>query len=268
MNAIPDIPGSPSPVAPSPDEVRHGLAHGQFVAYYQPAVDLASGQVNSLETLARWQHPDLGLLEPACFLPAMREHDMLRELSERMLTQALYAGRGWRDAGMPMRVSVNVPLSLLAHTRLDDWVASRLQQATLESGLLILEFSEVMLSLDWDLADRQLAWLRRAAVGVAVDEFGIGLGLVTPLTRQRFSMLKIDSAIVHGASIDPKRRKWLAAALMQCKRSGLESVAVGIEEPADLDLVRTLGCQAAQGFLLAPPMPQDDVEIWIRQRKS
>ncbi len=244
------------------------MAGGQFVAYFQPVIDLSNGRISSLEALARWRHPAHGLLPPASFLPAMREHGLLRPLSELMLAQALHACRHWRDGGLPVRVSVNMPLQSLTRPNLNAWIVAQLRQAGLENGQLILEFSEFMLSQDWDLADRQLVWLRRASIGVAIDEFGIGLGVVSPLNRQRFSMIKIDPSIVFHASLDPHRRRWLSAALMQGKRAGMETVAIGIEETADLELVRALGCQAAQGFLFAPPMAEAEVELWINSRKT
>lgn len=251
--------------AMSIDEIWRALVNDQLVPYFQPVVELRSRKVLGVEALARWRHPALGVLSPVTFVPIMEERGMIRELTELILEKSLYACRDWLDHGRKLTVSINLSALSLTDHNLPGLLESKCRIAGLPSSSLILELSENTLRQHWELAEPQLGQLRERGFGVAVDEYGIGSGLATRLNGEHFSTMKIDRAFVHGAGSNPHLRAILQENLLLAQRHRLFTVAMGIEESADLALLSELGCDAVQGYLCSAPLPAEGLLPWIYQ---
>lgn len=245
------------------DEIWKALVNDQLVPYFQPIVDISSRKVIGAEALARWRHPALGVLSPIAFVPVMEERGMIRELTELILEKSLYACRDWLDHNHALNVSINLSAFLLADPQLTSYLEQKTRLAGLTPQDLTLEFSENALRPHWEAAIPQLAALRSKGFGVAVDEFGIGVYMLDKLDRQHFSAIKIDRAFVQGSARNSHLRAILQESLKHGQEQGLQTIAMGVEDAADLAVLSELGCQAVQGYICSPPLPGEGLMPWI-----
>jgi EAL domain-containing protein (putative c-di-GMP-specific phosphodiesterase class I)/CheY-like chemotaxis protein len=252
--------------APSLDELAHAIELDEFLPHFQPKVAMHNGQLRGLEALARWRHPARGLLLPLDFIDALEGSPLMAEFTLAMVRQVLQRLRGWQAAGMPpLTVSVNLSADNLA----DRGFIDRLTELVLASGVapasLVWEVTETSVMRQLSQSLTNLGRLRLMGFGLAMDDFGIGYSSMQQFARCPFTELKIDRAFVNGASQWPNRHMVLKGALELGQRLGVHTVAEGVETAADWKLLRDLGCDMAQGYLLAKPMMAEDLVGWIRQ---
>ena len=264
--------GTPRPAAPAPpvihfalEEVGTGLRERQFEPYFQPKIELATGQVTSLEAFARWRHPGHGLLGPPAFMAALAEHGRIDFLDWTMLEMAVEHVRRFRDQGMPIPMSLNLAPATLAQP---DFVA-RASAAMVRHGVppasLTFEMTESsILDFDVDFIER-LVRLRMLGFGLAVDDYGTARSNLQLLARIPFSELKIDRAFVAGASKSRPLGTVLKTFLGLAHSLDRMSVAVGVETRQDWDFLQGLGCTYAQGYHIANPMPADAFPRWLEE---
>jgi EAL domain-containing protein (putative c-di-GMP-specific phosphodiesterase class I)/FixJ family two-component response regulator len=246
----------------APSELKHALAAGQFVNHYQPKVALATGELVGVEALVRWQHPTAGLVLPDQFIATTEEHGLIDPLTRCVLASALRQGRLWRDAGLELQLAVNVSMDNLAALDFPDVVAQLANEAGVALSGIVLEVTESRLMKDLRAPLDILTRLRLKRIGLSIDDFGTGHSSLAQLRDIPFDELKLDRSFVDGASGDPALRAIVEATLRMARQLGMKSVAEGVEERADWDLLRTLGCDVAQGYLIARPMPGSDLPAW------
>jgi EAL domain-containing protein (putative c-di-GMP-specific phosphodiesterase class I)/FixJ family two-component response regulator len=246
----------------APSELKHALAAGQFVNHYQPKVALATGELVGVEALVRWQHPTAGLVLPDQFIATTEEHGLIDPLTRCVLASALRQGRLWRDAGLELQLAVNVSMDNLAALDFPDVVAQLANEAGVALSGIVLEVTESRLMKDLRAPLDILTRLRLKRIGLSIDDFGTGHSSLAQLRDIPFDELKLDRSFVNGASADPALRAIVEATLRMARQLGMKSVAEGVEERADWDLLRTLGCDVAQGYLIARPMPGSDLPAW------
>lgn len=238
--------------APTRDEVAAALRDGGIQAWFQPKQSLASGAIVGAEALARWRHRDQGLLMPGAFLPAVRRHGLEHELLIRMLDDSLAASGAWRRAGFRIPVSINLPVRLLDRPRLPDELLGRV----VERGLAAEDFTFELLEDDMTVAPGNYhmgaSRLRLQGFGLAQDDFGKGYSSLYSLISTPFTELKIDRAFVHGAPADEARAAALLSAAQLGRQLGLRVTAEGVETEEERQLLRRIGCDCAQGFLISP----------------
>lgn len=251
-----------------PDELRHALAEGRLVNHYQPKIDLVSGAVVGAEALARWQHPDGGVLMPGQFIEMAEEYGLMMEMSEAVLRGALQQARRWHDAGHPLHVSVNLTMADLSSLQFPDFVASQADAAGVPPSSLVVEIAENQVISDARAQLDVLTRLRLKGVRLSIDDFGTGHSNLAQLRDMPFDELKIDSGFVNGASVDSHLRAIVEASVAMARQMGMTTVAKGVELQVDLDLVGSVGCDMAQGYLVARPMAGDDVMDWIATREA
>ena len=246
-----------------PEAFRSAMVAGQLLTHYQPKVDMASGAVVGAEALVRWLHPDDGLVMPASFIEMAEKADLVNDMAMVVLKAALRQARRCHDAGHPIDIAVNVSMANLSWLEFPDFVAREADEAGVPLGKVVLELTESQLMRNPRAQLDILTRLRLKGVRLSIDDFGTGYSSLAQLRDVPFDELKIDRSFVHQASADPSLRAILEASLGLAQQLGLKTVAEGIEDQEDWDFLKSSGCDMAQGYFLAKPMPGDDLVAWM-----
>jgi diguanylate cyclase (GGDEF)-like protein len=244
----------------------HEDAIDQLVVHYQPVVRLDTGAVEGVEALVRWQHPERGLLPPDSFLGVAEETGQIIPITRWLLHETTRQAAAWAAEGLPLRMSVNVSARHFAAETLVRDVRSALRESGLPPDHLVLELTETSVAEDPTRAEDQLTVLRSFGVRVAIDDFGTGWSSLAQLFALPIGTLKIDRSLLAAAerAATGESGAVLAAIVGLTRTLGIRSVAEGVETPEHLRMVRSAGCDLAQGWLLGQPMPAESVAGWIR----
>ena len=240
-------------------ELPRALEHHEFRLAFQPIVSLTDGSIESMEALLRWEHPTLGLLSPGEFLPAAERSIHMRAIGRWVMEEACAAAAEWRRDGWEIGVNVNISSVQLANDGFASCVLDRLRDAGLPTNLLTLELLESSLDANPSLVDR-LTRLRDAGVRLAVDDFGTGYSSLSRVAALPITELKLDRSLVAGA----ENERMVSAVARMGQTLGLRLVAEGVETEAELQLVRSLGYDAAQGYLLCRPIMASKVAAHLK----
>jgi len=260
----------PHLLQPQPDavDIRSGLLRGEFELYYQPKISLTDRGLRGVEALLRWNHPRHGLLSPASFLHRAEEGGLVDLLTMKVLQMALADCQAW--SAQDLRVPVSVNLSPLALTNVH--LAAQIIDTVAKSGVPpdritfeITEYSEID---DLATALHTLLKLRLQGHRLSLDDYGAGHASVLQLSRIPFSEMKIDQRLVHGAWKRPHLDPLLRQAISSARELGIVSVAEGVECWDDWLFMRSLGCDLAQGYLIARPMPAAQLPGWRLDRRQ
>ncbi|MDP2169369.1 MAG: EAL domain-containing response regulator [Rhodocyclaceae bacterium] len=261
----PAAPGRPRAAkkAYAADELRAAIANGELVNYYQPKVAVADGAVVGVETLVRWQHPADGMVFPDQFIDLAEASGLIDDLTRVVLSSALAQARRWQDAGIFLKIAVNVSMDNLATLDFADYVATQAAASGIAPQDLVLEVTESRLMKDARAPLEILTRLRLKRFRLSIDDFGTGHSSLAQLCDIPFDELKIDQSFSHRAWADQTLRTMFNASLDLAQRLKIETVAEGIEDRADWDFLRQTGCDTAQGYFIARPMPAADLPGWI-----
>jgi diguanylate cyclase (GGDEF)-like protein len=241
-------------------DLRRALDAGdQIVLHYQPKMDLALGQLNGVEALARWHHPERGLVMPGDFIPAAENTALIQRLTHHVLDQALGQARAWLDAGTPTPVAVNLSTRCLLDDAFPRDVLDLLDRHALPPALLHLEITESAIMADPDKALHVLRLLHQAEIRLSIDDFGTGYSSMAYLKQLPVDEIKIDRSFVTHMTTDPNDATLVRSAIDLGHNLGLAVVAEGVEDQATLDHLRDLGCDLAQGYHLGRPTPADRI---------
>jgi diguanylate cyclase (GGDEF)-like protein len=239
--------------------LRQAIERDELVLQYQPVVDCQTGRIESVEALVRWQHPTRGLVPPDRFIPFAEETGLIRPLTRWVLATALRQYRVWRDAGLHLRVAVNLSTHDVQDASLPQVISDLLAETGLTGRCLTVELTESALMAD---ADESLAVLERLGslgVHVAVDDFGTGYSSLSYLTRLPAHELKIDRTFVRGLMLGSREAAVVRSTIDLGHTLGLVVIAEGVEDLATLDALAELGCDRAQGYALGRPATADQV---------
>ena len=245
------------------DDLRRAIAAGELMCHYQPKIALATGEVCGVECLARWVHPDDGLVLPDQFIPLAEESGLIDALTTAVVRLALHQARIWLEAGLVLSMAVNVSMDNLVELNFPEQVTNALEAAGVAPERLILEVTESRLMKDRLAALDVLARLRLKRIGLSIDDSGTGHSSFAQLQDVPFSELKIDRGFVNGAWRDPSRHAIFEACLRVGHDFGLKTVAEGAEDLDDWRFLRGSGCDMVQGYFVARPMPGDAVPGWV-----
>jgi EAL domain-containing protein (putative c-di-GMP-specific phosphodiesterase class I) len=248
-----------------PDELRQALREGQLECHYQPKVVLATGAVAGVESLVRWRHPEDGLIYPDRFIATAEEHGLIDELTRAVLTAAARQARRWLDGGLSLNVAVNVSMDNLAALDFPDYVEGEMRKAKLPPTSLMLELTESRLMKDRVAPLDILTRIRLKHIGLSIDDFGTGHSSLAQLRDIPFDELKVDRGFVHGAWCNPLLRAIFDASLAMARQLRMKTVAEGVEDQDDWEFLRGAGCDLAQGYFIARPMPAEEIPGWIKQ---
>jgi diguanylate cyclase (GGDEF)-like protein/PAS domain S-box-containing protein len=246
------------------ERIRQALAAQEFVLYYQPKVNMRTGQVVGAEALIRWQHPSKGLLAPGQFLPVIEDDPLAIAVGEWVIDTALGQVVRWRAAGLEMPVSVNVGARQLQHpdfvARLRHILALHPQVSPQSLELELLETSALQ---DISQVSQVIEDCAQFGVMCALDDFGTGYSSLTYLKRLRVALLKIDQSFVRDMLVDPDDLAILQGVIGLAEAFKREVIAEGVETAAHGALLLQLGCDLAQGYGIARPMPADELPQWV-----
>lgn len=245
------------------DEIRAGLDACEFRPYYQPKVDIATGKVVGAEALVRWMHPRDGVVSPIKFIPQMEEADLIDDLTWTILADGATHCRRLREYGFDMTVAVNLSLRSLTQTGIAERVVDILRSAELDPCHIVLEVTETAAISNVGHVLENLARLRMKGFGLAIDDYGTGYSSMQQLSRIPFTELKIDRAFVADASRQERLKVMVSASLDMTRKLGLKSVAEGVENRTDWELLARMKCDVAQGYFIARPMPYEALCEWI-----
>jgi diguanylate cyclase (GGDEF)-like protein len=247
-------------------EVADALENGEIIAFFQPQISTRTGEITGFEALARWHHPDRGLIPPVEFLPALAQAGLMDRLGERMIRDALTALRHWEDQGYSIpRVGVNFSSQELHDPRLVDRIGWELDRFELTPDRLVVEVLEtVVASRSEDVVIRNLSGLARLGCCLDLDDFGTGHASITSIRRFSIERIKIDRSFVTRIDEDPEQQKMVSAILTMAERLGLDTLAEGVETAGERAMLAKLGCGHIQGFGIARPMPMHETDGWIR----
>lgn len=249
------------------DEIQHAMEAGEFVPYYQPKVDIASGLVRGVEALARWKHPEKGVITPAHFIPVLENSDLMRPFTLQMMKMLLTDLSGWLSRGVSISAGINLSADALLDLTLADKLAQMTLAAQVPPRMVILEVTETMVMKNLSASIGNLARLRLKGFGLSMDDYGIGYSSMQQLSRCPFTEFKIDRAFVDGAVDHPSRRVILESSIQMGKRLNVTTVAEGVETEADWRLLKELGCDVGQGFFAGKPMPASELVGWIKENR-
>jgi diguanylate cyclase (GGDEF)-like protein len=246
-------------------ELHDAVAQNQLELHYQPKVDTATGAVFSAEALVRWRHPRRGLVPPGDFIPLAEECGLIGAIGEWVMREACRQARAWQDAGLPaMRVAVNLSASQFRAGTLVETVRGALADAKLDAGFLEVELTESAVMSDPEESIRILEQLSRMGVILSVDDFGTGYSSMSYLRRFPIDKLKIDRSFISEVMERPEDASIVRAIVSLAHSLRLKVVAEGVESPAQLDFLKTLGCDQYQGYHFSPPLPAAEFETLMR----
>lgn len=236
--------------------------------YYQPKVTLASGELHGMEALARWRDPDGSLIAPARFIEAAERSGLIGQVTLAMLDGVLADLKRWHAQNFFPVVAINLSAKSLSQRDFASEIMRRVDAAGVSPRSLILELTESAVVTDIASAIGALGRLRLKGFGLAIDDYGTGFSSLQQLSRLPFTELKIDRSFVRHVNEKWNLRVILESALTIGNRLGLSTVAEGVETEEELALLVAMGCTYAQGFLLARPMPAEELERWRKQEAA
>lgn len=245
------------------DELRRAIANRELFNVYQPKVTVATGKVVGVETLVRWRHPSDGLVYPDQFIGVAEEHGLIDDLTQLVIGEALAQARLWLDAGLELHVAVNVSMDTLTSLSFPDTVSEQAATAGVPATGLVLEITESRLMPKLVTVLDVLTRLRLKRFRLSIDDFGTGHSSLAQLRDIPFDELKVARGFVHGAAGNEKKRAICDASLGLARHLGITVVAEGVEDQDDWQYLRGAGCDFAQGYYIAKPMPGPDVAAWM-----
>jgi diguanylate cyclase (GGDEF)-like protein len=249
--------------------LQRAVAAGEFVLHYQPIVDINSGRMTGVESLIRWDHPTRGIIWPTEFIPLAEQSDLILEIGRWVLEQSFRQATDWHERWPQLQrleISVNVAARQLEQPDFVDQVAAAVEASGVDPSTVVLEVTETTLLQNVEDAISKLEALRELGVGIAVDDFGTGYSSLSYLQRFPATAIKIARDFV--AVDDRDSHSWeLASAVVSMGRAlRLTVIAEGVEEEFQLERLRKLGCDRAQGYYLARPLAADELDRLFAQR--
>jgi EAL domain-containing protein (putative c-di-GMP-specific phosphodiesterase class I) len=235
-------------------DLRSALEREELFVVYQPKLDLATNRVTGVEALVRWRHPDLGFVSPAEFIPLAEHTGVIAPLTAYVLEQAIRECRRWRDEDMPLHVAVNISARLLHDDGIVTLVTELLDRYGVRPDELVLEVTESCIMSDPRRAEAVLNQLHQHGIRLSIDDFGTGYSSLSYLARLPVSEVKIDRSFVTGLDRDPQNRSIVRSIIDLARGLDLSVTAEGVEAVVVQDILRDLGCDRAQGFLIGRPM--------------
>jgi diguanylate cyclase (GGDEF)-like protein/PAS domain S-box-containing protein len=246
--------------------LRRALERNEFVLHYQPQIDLASGVVLGVEALIRWNHPQLGMVSPARFIPVSEESGLIVPIGDWVLREACRQAMAWQRAGLPeITMAVNLSAVQFKRDSVEQSVIHALEETRLNPALLELELTESILIQNAEGVLDCVKRLKLLGVKLSIDDFGTGYSSLSYLKRFDIDKLKIDQSFVRDLGSDPDDAAIVRAIIQMARSLNLRTIAEGVETADMLHLLHIFGCDEAQGYHFARPMAADELANYLRQ---
>lgn len=247
----------------SSEQLRGAIDDNQLVNYYQPIVDVASARPLGLEVLARWQHPEDGLVPPDRFIPLAEDSGLIHALTDAVIDSALAQLEHWRGQNIVLPLAINLSMENLAHLDFADQLMGKVKAAGVAPEQITLEVTESRAMKDPRIALDNLMRLRLKGFVLAIDDFGTGHASLAQLRDIPFDKFKLDQSFVHNAGSNRRVAVMFESSLKLARDLEMKVVAEGVENSDDWHFVQASDCSEAQGYFIAHPMPADKVSAWL-----
>ena len=246
-------------------ELRSAISSDQLRLYYQPVVDFRSGQVSGVEALARWQHPEFGLLQPDDFVPLAEQTGFIRALTIWVLENAIMQSRQWEQDGLELRIAVNLSAHNLHDIHFPERFFEIIDGDDLQLPRLRLEITETAIMSSTTQVLEVLNRLSARGIRISIDDFGTGYSSLMYLKRLPVDEIKIDRSFVTHMTVDDNDTVIVRSTIDLAHNMGLKVVAEGVEDRATYQLLERLHCDSMQGFYVSEPMSADDLVVWLKE---
>jgi len=248
--------------------LRHALARNQFELYYQPQISMQDGRVVGVEALLRWNHPELGAVSPAEFIPVAEDSGLILPIGEWVLRSAALQAKNWMDRGLkPFTIAVNLSAVQFRHAHLSELVMKILDETGLPPQYIELELTESV-AMDAPLAAiAVMDDLHACGIRMSIDDFGTGYSSLSYLRKFKVHKLKIDQSFIRDISEDPESRAIVTAIITLASSMGFQTIAEGVETAGQLAFLRLQGCHEVQGYYFSHPLAAAQLEIYLREYK-
>jgi EAL domain-containing protein (putative c-di-GMP-specific phosphodiesterase class I) len=244
-------------------ELRQAIEEKKLVLYYQPQIDLNTGQITSVEALARWPHSVDGMIPPGEFIPMVEQSGLIRPFTLWVLEEAITQLKRWSEAGIDLTVAVNLSTRNLLDAELAGNITKLLKLYNVSPGHLTLEVTESAVMSRPETALKVLTQLHKMGLKLSIDDFGTGYSSLAYLKKLPVQELKIDQSFVFGLSADDDDAVIVRSTIDLAQNMGLKVVAEGVEDQDVLDILKILRCDTAQGYHMSHPLPREELEQWL-----
>ena len=249
------------------NELRQALQQGQLSLHYQPKFDIRRERLRGVEALLRWQHPALGNVAPATFIPVAERFGMINTLGAWVIEEACRQMRAWLDAGLRIRVAINLSVHQLRQPDLARQIEMALSRYGISGAMLLCEITESVAMEDVAATQRAFEGLSRLGVYLSIDDFGTGYSSLSYLRQLPARQLKIDRSFTRDLEASADARAVVDAVIRLAHALDLSVVAEGVETAGQRDILQNLNCDELQGFLFARPMPARQIQDWAAARR-
>jgi EAL domain-containing protein (putative c-di-GMP-specific phosphodiesterase class I) len=247
------------------EEILDGLRKNQFEPFFQPKVDIVTGQVMGVEALARWIHPEHGVVGPSAFIEMLERNGKIDELTFIMLNKAASACHQLHQCGQMLTMAVNISRTSLTDTMLASRITQVIRDADIDPRYIILEVTETAAMTDVAHALENLARLRMRGFGLSIDDYGTGYSSMQQIARIAFSELKIDQTFVRGLAENEPLRILVKSSIDLAHQLRIKCTAEGVETDGDWSALKNMRCDLAQGYFIAEPMSLASLLVFVKR---
>lgn len=243
----------------SEEELAAGIDGSELQLYYQPKVGILDGRISGLEALARWEHPQRGILGPAAFIPVAEACGLIDELTRVICRKAVAHAGNWRANGVDMHIAINTSVNSFLNIDYSEFLTVEAGKEKIDPSTLTLEVTESQAMTDEAGCLEKMMQVRLKKIGLSIDDFGTGNSTMVQLNRVPFTELKVDRAFVAGAMVNTSARVILESSINLGKKLRMSTVAEGVETREEWDLVAQLKCDYVQGYYVTRPIPENEI---------
>ena len=245
--------------------IRQALERSEFRVFYQPQINLLTGEIDCMEALARWLHPELGWVPPNQFIPAAEEHGLIVRLGEWVLRTACTQNRAWQRQGLPpIRMAVNFSAKQFQVVDMCDRIMQVLLETDLDPQYLEIEITESLVMQDQSTTIKMLRQLQSLGMRISVDDFGTGYSSLSYLRLLPVSKLKIDASFIREIPQNSEDSAITSAIITMAHSLNLKAIAEGVERKEQLEFLRSHNCDAVQGYLFSRPVPDHEATLLLQ----
>ncbi len=250
------------------NDIRSAISKNEFLLLYQPNVDLKSGEINSVEALIRWNHPDNGVIEPDDFIHVAESTGLILPIGEWVIREAARQAADWRKQGIKLSISINISTVQFNRQNLPEIIRNNTGLHKCDPECLVVELTETGIMDTYDIASRMLNDIRALGVKISMDDFGVGYSSFSHLRSLPIDNLKIDRSFIRDITTDHRDAEIVSAILAMAHTLNLKVIAEGVETKEQLDFLQCHNCDVAQGFLISYPLTGEEIVRFMRQYKT
>ena len=249
-------------------ELREALDEQQIFPHFQPKVRIDTGKPVGFEALARWQHPEKGMISPGVFIPVYEKYDLIDDLTSLMMDKTFAQSSIWIKAGLQLMISINISALVMKSLKFPEQLLAKANAYNLDSSLIIIEVTESAMADELANSLDILARIRMKGFLLSIDDFGTGYSSMMQLNRAPFNELKIDQSFVKNMDVDEENRAICESTIDLGHKLNMTITAEGIETKAEWDVLKKFYCTEGQGYYFGKPMPANEFEAWYKDREG